>query len=200
MKYLFTIIGRSKIARRPEREERAGSSAGRLRSRTTVRRASQVAALPPRPVNCASLRWTWFTLVPLALLLLSGCSIEERIERREDRLRGTWIIEKASFNEDGALFNDNITDEFAGDRITFYRNGEVEYLTGDGQFFVGTWFIDALRDLDDDLEFTLDADFFDASGFLAFRWIGTIDRLTENNFNINIAEVDGILRLKWDKL
>jgi hypothetical protein len=141
-----------------------------------------------------------YTLFALGLLLSTGCSIQDRVERREDRLLGTWIIEKASFNEDGALFNSNVTDEFAGDRITFLPNGRLEYLTGYGRFFVGTWFIDALRDLDDDLEFTIDADFFDGAGFLAFRWIGTIDRLTENNFNINVSEVDGTLRLKWDKL
>ncbi|MEM9928368.1 MAG: hypothetical protein AAF840_00990 [Bacteroidota bacterium] len=140
-----------------------------------------------------------FVLLPLTCFLLSGCSIEDRINRREDRLLGTWIIQRASFNEDGALFNNNVTDEFRGDRITFYRNGEVEYLTGDGRFFVGTWFIDALRDLDDDLEFTMDADFFNARGFLAFRWVGTITRLNRNNFNINVAEVDGVLRLKWDR-
>jgi hypothetical protein len=141
-----------------------------------------------------------YTLFALGLLLSTGCSIQDQVERREDRLLGTWIIEKASFNEDGALFNSNVTDEFAGDRVTFLPNGRLEYLTGDGRFFVGTWFIDALRDLDDDLEFTIDADFFDGGGFLAFRWIGTIDRLTENNFNINVSEVDGTLRLKWDKL
>lgn len=136
----------------------------------------------------------------LLCLLISGCSVESQLERREDRLLGTWVIERATFNEDGALFNDNITDQFRGDRITFLPNGQLEYVTGDGRFFGGVWFLDALRDLDDDLEFTLDADFFDAAGFLAFRWVGTVDRLTDNNFNINVAEVDGILRLKWDKL
>jgi len=142
-------------------------------------------------------------LLPLFLATLffaTGCSIQDRIERREDRLLGTWVIDRAVFDEDGALFNNNITDEFAGDRITFFPDNTVEYVTGNGQFFVGTWFIDALRDLDDDLEFTIDADFFDADGFLAFRWVGTISRLTNNNFNLSISEVDGTLRLRWDKL
>ena len=141
-----------------------------------------------------------YFLFAFAILLSTGCSIGDRIERREDRLQGTWVIDKATFDEDGALFNNNITDEFRNDRITFLPDGTVEYAAGNGEFFVGTWFIDALRDLDDDLEFTLDADFFDNRGFLAFRWVGTISRLTENNFNINISEVDGTLRLRWDKL
>lgn len=134
------------------------------------------------------------------LLLASGCSIEDRIERREERLLGTWVIDRASFDEDGALFNNNITDEFSGDRVTFFPNNTMEYVTGNGVVFQGTWFINALRDLDDDIEFTIDADFFDAGGFLAFRWLGTISRLTNNNFNLNVSEVDGTLRLRWDKL
>lgn len=140
-----------------------------------------------------------YPLFAICLLLATGCSIEDRIERREDRLLGTWVIQKATFDEDGALFNDNVTRDFAGDRVTFLRGGRVEYVTGDGRFFDGTWFIDALRDLDDDLEFTIDADFFDGPR-LAFRWIGTISRLTQNDFNISVSEVDGTLRMKWDKL
>ena len=138
-------------------------------------------------------------LFAICLLLATGCSIEDRIERREDRLLGTWEIQRAVFDEDGALFNDNITDDFAGDRLTFLRGGRVEYVTGNGQFFDGTWFIDALRDLDDDLEFTIDADFFDGRR-LAFRWVGTISRLTNNDFNLSVSEVDGTLRMKWNKL
>lgn len=142
----------------------------------------------------------FFLLATTALFTVTGCSIEDRIERRQDRLIGTWEIDRATFDEDGALFNDNITDDFRGDRLTFLPGGRVEYLTGDGRLFIGTWFIDAIRDLDDDLEFTLDADFFGPTGFLEFRWLGTIQRLSENNFNLNIAEVDGTLRLRWDRV
>ena len=134
------------------------------------------------------------------LLLATGCSLDERIERREERLLGTWVIDKATFDEDGNLFNDNLTDEFRGDRVTFLPDGTVEYITGNGQVFAGPWFIDALRDLDDDVEFTIDADFFRFDGSLGFRWVGTIQKLTNNNFNVNVAEVDGTLRLRWDKL
>ncbi|SEQ89931.1 hypothetical protein [Neolewinella agarilytica] len=141
-----------------------------------------------------------YILLAFSLMVTSGCSISDRIERREERLLGTWVIDRATFDEDGALFNNNLTDEFRNDRITFFPDGTLEYVAGNGEVFAGPWFIDALRDLDDDLEFTLDADFFDNRGFLAFRWVGTISRLTENNFNINISEVDGTLRLRWDKL
>lgn len=141
-------------------------------------------------------------MVVLATSLVTGCSIEDRIENREDRILGTWVIENAFFRADGALFRDNVYNDFRGDRITFLPDGTVEYVSGNGAFFDGPWFIDAIRPdrSDDDIEFTLDADFFDASGNLAFRWVGTIERLGNRNFNIEIAERNGILRLKWDKL
>ncbi|OAV44664.1 hypothetical protein [Lewinella sp. 4G2] len=138
-------------------------------------------------------------LLPL-ILLLTGCSIQDQVANREERLVGTWIIDKAVFDEDGALFNDNITDEFIGDEMTFYPDGTVEYVTNSGRYFSGPWFIDAARDLDDDLEFWIDIDFFLDSGVLAFRWSGTIARLNNNNFNLNVSEVDGTLRMKWDKI
>jgi len=141
-----------------------------------------------------------YLLLVLFLLSTTACSIQDRVERREDRLIGTWVIDKATFDEDGVLFNKNITDDFRGDRLTFFPDGTVEYQNRNGQIFAGPWFIDALRDLDDDLEFALDADFFDRFGFLAFRWSGTIQRLNQNNFNINVSEVDGTLRMRWDKL
>jgi hypothetical protein len=139
-------------------------------------------------------------ILALAMLFISSCSIEERIIRREDRLTGTWIVERAFFNWDGALFRDNITNEFRGDRVTFFPDYSLEYVSGTGEVFQGVWFIDAFRDREDDLEFTIDADFFDARGSLAFRWVGEITLLTQNNFNVNIAERNGILRIRWDKL
>ena len=136
----------------------------------------------------------------LLLVLLSNCSLQDRISTFEERLEGTWVIDRAVFDEDGDLFNNNLTDDFRGDELTFFRDGTVEYFDADGRILSGPWFIDSFRDLDDDTEFVLDADFFTDSGVLAFRWSGTIQRLTNNNFNLNVAEVDGTLRLKWDKI
>ena len=135
----------------------------------------------------------------LFLVFLIGCSLEDRIERREDRLTGTWQIERAFFKEDDELFRDNVTRDFAGDRVTFYPDYTLTYLTGNGEVFEGFWRISVLREQDNDTEFTLDADFFDR-GQLAFQWLGTIDKLTGNSFNINIAERNGTLRLRWDRL
>lgn len=140
-----------------------------------------------------------FVGVFVSVFFTTGCTIEDRIERREDRILGTWVIDNAFFRRDGALFRNNVRDDFRGDRITFLPDGTLEYTTGNGQFFTGPWFIDAFRG-DEDLEFTLDADFFDGAGNLAFRWVGVIDRLGTRNFNIDINERDGTLRIRWDKL
>ena len=139
-------------------------------------------------------------LLPLFLLTVLSCSIEDRIERREDRLLGTWQIDKASFKDDDDLFGDNVTNEFRGDRVTFFPDYTLLYEAGNGQLFDGFWVINAIRDLDDDTEFTLDADFFDLRGRPAFQWLGTLKRLNGNRLNVTVFERGGVLQLRWDKL
>ncbi|WP_157976011.1 hypothetical protein [Lewinella sp. IMCC34191] len=136
----------------------------------------------------------------LILFFFAACSIEDRIERREDRLLGTWQIDKATFKDDNALFRDNVTAEFRGDIVTFLPDNTLLYETGSGVLFDGFWVISAVRDLDDDTEFTLDADFFDFRGRPAFQWLGTIDRLNNNSLNVTVFERGGVLQLRWDKL
>ena len=139
----------------------------------------------------------------LAITLVSSCSIEQRIERREDRLIGTWALDRAFFWGDGALFRDNVTSDFRGDIVTFFGDFTLLYEAGNGEVFDGVWTISALRDLGDDgddVEFLIDADFFDEAGFVAFQWIGTIERLGRNNFNVRVQERNGELVLKWDRI
>lgn len=139
----------------------------------------------------------------LALLFLPGCSLEERVERREDRLVGTWVIDRARFDEPGDLFRDNLDDEFRGDVLTFFADGSVFYEDRDGFDFDGLWRITAVREQVDgerDVEFFLDAEFFRASGNFAFAWIGVITKLTNNNFNLTVQEPGGSLILRLDRL
>lgn len=142
----------------------------------------------------------FLTLFALIICLLPACSIEQRIERREDRLVGTWQIDRATFKDDNALFATNVTGEFRGDVVTFLPDYTLWYETGRGEVFDGYWAINAIRDLDDDTEFTFDADFFDSRGRLAFQWLGTIDRLNDRRFKVVVFERGGSLRLRWDKL
>ena len=139
----------------------------------------------------------------LASLLLTNCSLEERVERREDRLVGTWIIDRARFDDPGDLFRDNLDNEFRGDVLTFFADGSVFYEDRDGFDFDGLWRLTAVRDRWDggrDVEFFLDAEFFRASGNFAFAWIGVITKLTNNNFNLTVQEPGGSLILRLDRL
>ncbi len=135
----------------------------------------------------------------LLLTTLSACSIEQRIERREDRLLGTWQIDRAVFKGDNALFNDNVTDDFRGDRVIFFDDYSLLYETGDGQLFDGFWSINYVRDPSDNGTFTFDADFFDGRGRVAFQWLGSIVRLNDNSFDVEVWERGGVLRLRWDR-
>lgn len=137
------------------------------------------------------------------LLFTASCSIENRIERREDRLIGTWIIDRARFDEPGDLFRDNLDDELKGDILTFFADGTVFYEARDGFDFDGLWRITAVRDRLDgewDAEFFLDAEFFRPNGTFAFAWLGVITRLTNNNFNFTVQEPGGSLILRLDRL
>jgi hypothetical protein len=144
-----------------------------------------------------------FFLLALLLLTTASCSLEERIERREDRLIGTWIIDRARFDEPGDLFRDNLDDELKGDVLTFFADGTVFYEARDGFFFDGFWRITAVREQTDgerDVEFFIDAEFFRPSGTFAFAWLGVITRLTRNNFNLTVQEPGGSLILRLDRL
>ncbi len=139
-----------------------------------------------------------YTVLLLGLLFITSCSIEDLIERKEERLVGGWEIDRARFDEDGFSFSDNVINEYRGDELTFYADGSLEYREDNGELFTGTWYLDALRG-DEETQYTLDADFFDTDGNLAFRWLGDINKLTYHNFNIDIADRNGELRLRWDK-
>ncbi|WP_157974534.1 hypothetical protein [Lewinella sp. IMCC34183] len=133
----------------------------------------------------------------LFLLLITSCSLEDRIERREDRLVGTWEIDRASYKGNNDLFGDNVTSQFSGDRVEFYPDYSLVYETGTGVIYDGYWSINALREPDDETEFTFDADFFDFQGRPAFQWLGTIDKLNRQRFKVTVLERAGTLRLRW---
>lgn len=144
------------------------------------------------------LRITTFLLLAA---FITSCSIEQAIERREDRLIGTWEIDRARFDDDRIFSSDNITREYRGDELTFFADGSLEYIESNGEVYYGFWYLDALRGAGDDNNtlYTLDADFYDVDDRLVFRWLGEIDRLNRNNFNISISDRDGELRLRWDR-
>ena len=137
------------------------------------------------------------------LFAFTACSLEERIERREDRLLGTWVIDKARFDEPNELFDDDVDDEFKGDLIDFYRDGTTNYESINNDFFTGFWRVVGLREEVDgerDVEFLLDAEFFFPDGTPAFTWVGRITRLGGEDLTLRIQEPTGELRLQLDRV
>lgn len=129
------------------------------------------------------------TILSVALLLtvLSSCSLDYRIERKEDRLIGRWAFDRAFFKDNNAIFRDDIFYEFAGDIIEFYPNYEASYDdSSERRLYWGEWEIFAQRPNrdDDDVEFFLDMYFYDERGFENFSYIGEVRRVTRNTLKI----------------
>lgn len=123
----------------------------------------------------------------LVLAVLSSCSLDFRIERKEDRLIGRWAFDRAFFKGNNDLFRDDIFNEFAGDIIEFYPNYEASYDDASQRFiYWGDWEIFAQRGThdDEDTEFFLDMYFYDDRGRESFSYIGEVKRLTRNTLKI----------------
>lgn len=126
------------------------------------------------------------TLVLLSIIFVS-CSLDSRIERREDRLVGRWVFDRAFYKDNNAIFRDNIFDEFAGDIIEFYPNFEASYDDASERFlYFGEWEVFAQRERagDDDTEFFLDMYFYDNRGFESFSYIGEVRALNRNRLRL----------------
>ncbi len=140
----------------------------------------------------------------LICLLLAGlgtsCTIEDRLERREDRLLGTWYFDRAFYREDGALFRDNVINEFEGDVITFFDDYTALYEDYDlNAAFDGQWEIFADRafyDGDDDVEFFLDMSFYDYVNNEDFAYYSRVTRHTRNRLNIRVNLRNGFYTFK----
>lgn len=144
-----------------------------------------------------------YFLFLFGLICFSACSVEQQLERREDRILGTWVIDRARFDENGDLFNDNVDDLYKGDLIDFYADGTTNYESINNDLFVGLWRITPWREEvngEGDVEFILDAEFYFPNGDLAFAWVGEINRLGNNDFNLSISEPTGVLRLRLDRV
>ena len=142
--------------------------------------------------------------IPMALLLLgllSSCTIEDRLERREDRLQGTWYFERAFYKADGALFRDNVINEFDGDAITFFNDYTALYddysleatFDGDWSLFADRSFYD---DENEDVEFFLDMSFYDFVNQEDFTYYGNVTRLTRNRLNMRVNLRNGFYTFK----
>ena len=61
------------------------------------------------------------------ITLATGCSDDYLVDRKEDKLIGTWEFEKAFYRRDGDLFRDNVTLDYRDDVIVFFGDYSAEY-------------------------------------------------------------------------
>lgn len=143
-----------------------------------------------------------FTFIAI-VLLASACTDELRIERREDRLRGAWIFESASFRDNNAIFRENRDAEFVGDIIEFYRDYTALYDDRrERTTYDGDWELILDRgsfDDDDDAEFFLNMDFYDR-GRPALSFFCGVNNLSWERLNLRANTRDGVFFFRLRRL
>ena len=143
-------------------------------------------------------------LILFVISLFSSCTIEERLERKEDRLMGAWVFEKAFYNDDNDLFRDNLTRDYEGDILEFFEDRFVLYEdVGTNEVFYGDWGLNATRrqfDDEQDVEFFLDMEFYDDRDRFAFSYFSTVTRLTWNKLHFKVHDRAGVYTFRLRKL
>lgn len=140
-----------------------------------------------------------FLLYATVVFLASGCSEQYWLERKEDKLIGTWEFEKAFYKADNALFRDNITNEYADDIIEFYGDYTADYIDYSlNTTFPGDWEIILDKDYyytEDggslNNEYFIDAVFYDGLAGEDFEFFGSIDRLNNNRLQFEARDRRG---------
>jgi len=147
-----------------------------------------------------------FILFCTCLFIVSSCSKEGIIRRKENKLIGAWEFEKVFYKRDNALFRDNITDEFANDVIEFFPDYTAIYDDYSlSAIFDGEWSLivdedDVYDNSNSDLEFFVDAVFFDFLNREDFYVFGSIDKLNRNKLNLEGSDRFGKYTFKLRRL
>ena len=138
-------------------------------------------------------------LLSLPLLTVS-CSEEYFLDRKEDKIIGRWEFEKVYYKADNALFRDNITSEYRYDIIEFYGDYTAAYDDYSlNTVFPGDWRIILDRDVYDggsNLEFFVDAVFYDFFQGEDFDLFGSIDKLNKNKLQLEARDRRGTYTFK----
>ena len=136
-------------------------------------------------------------LILLSFLLLGAmsCSEEELIERREEKIFGTWKFDKVFFKGYNALFRDNITHLYEGDILTFNTDYTCTYDDAGQQYvYAGDWFVNLEVFTDPDGAenvYFLDALFYGKYPEDDFGYYAEIEWLTQNSMTISYTTNDG---------
>lgn len=137
----------------------------------------------------------------LVIIILSSCTPDQILDRKERRLTGTWKIERAKFRENWSLFNDDVLGFYDGDHITFYEDYYASYDDNSlRSTFDGDWAIILDRDPDDDCDLFVDMTFYDYVNDETFSYFGEITFLTHNKMKITVVTNEGRYRFKFLKI
>lgn len=146
----------------------------------------------------------YLLLATLLTIVMTSCSKEAIIRRKEDRLIGAWEFEKVFYKKDHALFRDNITHEYANDIIQFFPDYTASYDDFSLRtIFDGEWTLivdEDYYDGDNDLEFFVDAMFYDFVNGEDFYMFGSIDRLNRNKMRLEASDRRGTYVFKLRRL
>jgi hypothetical protein len=87
----------------------------------------------------------YFTIIPVAFLLLSGCS-KDFLKSYERRITGgTWELYDINNFGIGSRYNPR----FTGGKFTFESSGDVTYVNDQGDVYTGSWDIRKVYQNDD---------------------------------------------------
>ncbi|SMG50783.1 hypothetical protein SAMN05661096_03738 [Marivirga sericea] len=140
----------------------------------------------------------------LIVIVITSCTDRGRLERREDRIEGSWYFDRAFYKEDLALFRDNIIRDFRGDQITFYEEGYAEYYDASlDAYFSGDWFLTLHKTQYHDGNerlYTLDMEFLDHIHRERFSFYSNATRIGFNNLNLEVYDDFGFYTFRLNKL
>jgi len=143
-------------------------------------------------------------LTTLFVISLSACTKEGRILRKEDKLIGSWVFEKVFYKRHSALFRDNITNDYQDDIVEFFADyGATYYDYSLNSVFDGTWTLfveNNIYDGENDLDFSVDAVFYDFVNNEDFFLFGGIDRLNRNKLHFESEDRSGKYTFKLRRL
>jgi len=133
-------------------------------------------------------------------ILASSCSDDAILDRKERRLTGTWKIERATYKEDWAIFNDNVIGFYEGDHITFFEDYTANYDDNSLQTnFEGDWGL-VLERGDDEKFIYVDMLFYDHVNDEDFSYFAEITFLTHRKLKMTVVTDDGRYRFKLTKI
>ena len=133
----------------------------------------------------------------LGAVLLSSCTDDAILNRKERRITGTWKFERVTFRQDWEIFPDNVLGFYEDDRITFHQDYTATY-DDDSQraLFEGDWSIYLERDVDDDRTIFVDMQFYDHVNDEIFSYFAEITFLTHRKMKMTVITNDGRYRYK----